>query len=183
MKPTPQSLLTQDPTGLNQLHDIIVPLPAPWWPPAPGWIWVLSSAAILLVIALVWWVAHWQQNRYRREALSILVLLKSKATDTKDYHAALKDLSQLLKRTALTAFPRPDVATLTGTAWFAFLDNTGNTHFSQGLGATLETAIYQPTDHTVDAAQFDSLTSEVRRWIRQHHREPEVTASSRLEAV
>ena len=34
-----------DPGSLQNLHDIVVPGPAAWWPPAPGW-YVLAAVAL-----------------------------------------------------------------------------------------------------------------------------------------
>ena len=40
-----------DPASLENLRDIAVPPPVPWWPPAPGW-WVLGLLALLVLIYL-----------------------------------------------------------------------------------------------------------------------------------
>jgi lauroyl/myristoyl acyltransferase len=40
---------------------------------------------------------------------------------------SISAMAELLKRAALTAFPRDQVARLTGPAWFTFLDCTGRT--------------------------------------------------------
>ena len=77
---------------------------------------------------------HWQHNRYRREALAELARHESALVDPARRADALSAMAELLKRAALTAFPRGQVATLTGPAWFAFLDRTGRTAaFSAGL--------------------------------------------------
>ena len=89
-------------------------------------------------------------------------------------------MAELLKRAALTAFPREQVATLTGAAWFAFLDRTGRTAaFSEGRGATLENAAYDPRSAaSLGEAQTRELASVVRAWLA-HHRAEAVTGPER----
>ena len=41
-----------DPGSLQNLNDIVLPAPVPWWPLAPGW-WVLIG---LIPIVGFWWV-------------------------------------------------------------------------------------------------------------------------------
>ena len=89
-------------------------------------------------------------------------------------------MAELLKRAALTAFPREQVATLTGPAWFAFLDRTGRTAaFSEGRGATLENATYDSRSAaSLDEAQTRELASVVRAWLA-HHRVEAVAGPER----
>jgi hypothetical protein len=159
--------MSADATGLDTLHDILVPAPAPWWPPAPGWYWVLGLAAVIGTVLLWRAAARAQRNRYRREALAQLAQIEARIearTDAPD--AALAAMAVLLKRTALTGYAREQVASLTGAAWFAFLDHTGGTRFSDELGAALARASYQ-TEGTAEVRAAD-IAAEVRRWIVQH---------------
>lgn len=155
--------MTPDPASLDRLHDIVVPPPVPWWPPAPGWLWLLSVVALMGLVLLLHAARHWQRNRYRREALAELAqIVAANHSDTAARMAAL------LKRTALTAYSRPAVAALTGSDWFAFLDRSGGTHFSAGLGAALECANYGIGGATLDAPGTRALANEIRAWIRHH---------------
>jgi hypothetical protein len=121
------------PTSLERLLDIIAPPPAPWWPPPPGWYWVLVFLLFLVLVLVFRFFRLWQQNRYRREALAELARHEAALADPDSISA----MGELLKRAALTAFPRDQVARLTGPAWFTFLDRTGRTTaFSAGSGAT-----------------------------------------------
>ncbi len=156
--------------SLDRLHDILGPAPVSWWPPASGWYWVMAFALIFLVAFALKSFIRWQHNRYRREALPELARLET-ALKIQDQRAAtMLALSELLKRVALTAFPREQVATLTGKPWFEFLDHTGsNAAFSNGLGATLENAIYDPrTVAALDEQKIQELTQAVRHWIKNH---------------
>lgn len=175
--------MKKDPTSLDLLHDIITAEPAPFWPPAPGWIGVLAVISLLVLTGLVWMIIHRQQNRYRHEALSELARLETLAAASDNQYEAVCNMSVLLKRTALTAFPRPEVATLSGTAWFTFLDSTGGTGFTKGHGEALESAIYQTTDHPLNHAQFTELVSEIRRWIREHDSTAELNLPGSPKAV
>ena len=40
-----------DPASLENLRDIAVPPPVPWWPPAPGW-WVVMAVLAIAVIVV-----------------------------------------------------------------------------------------------------------------------------------
>lgn len=203
--------MSADPTGLDKLHDILVPPPVPWWPPAPGWYWILGLAAVIGAVLLWRAVARWQRNRYRREALAELAQIearietridaridaniptqldarilardaqaRAKTPDALSPDAALAAMAVLLKRTALTAYAREQVASLTGPAWFAFLDNTGGTRFSDGLGAALARANYHCDSGSGERAASECIAdvaNEIRRWIAQHRAYDQTSAT------
>lgn len=149
--------MSDDPTSLDRLHDVISPPTAPWWPLPPGW-QILGGVAVVAIIVLLFrFFLRWQANRYRREALRLL--------DT----GRISDsaLGELLKRVALTAFGRERVASLNGPAWLEFLDHTGDTReFTSGSGRELEQLTYAPAGSvTIDPA---ALKAAVKQWIRNH---------------
>jgi hypothetical protein len=162
--------MNTDATSLNRLHDIIVPTPVPWWPPAPGWYWVMAFAFIVLLALLFAGFIRWQRNRYRREALAEVARQEAALGNPELRASALLAFSELLKRTALTVFPREQVATLTGPKWFEFLDLTAKgANFRDALGALLEKAIYDPrTADTLDLQKLHSLVEAIRHWIKYH---------------
>lgn len=162
--------MNPDPTGLDRLHDIVVASPAPWWPPAPAWYWVLGFLLGGLLVLLLLALLRWQRNRYRREALVELTRLEPALIEPTTRAAALGALAEVLKRAALTAFPREQVANLSGPGWFEFLDRTGRTTgFREGSGAILERAVYdQRTITTLDEKRVRELVFLVRRWVVGH---------------
>ncbi len=164
-----------DATSIDRLHDILVPAPVPWWPPAPGWWWVMGFALVILSALALRAFVRWQHNRYRREALGELTALEASLKDPAQRSAALLDLSELLKRTALTAYPRTRVAGLTGAEWSSFLDLTAkNASFSQGPGAALGNAVYDPRSvAALDENTIETLVRAARGWIRHHQTTPE----------
>jgi hypothetical protein len=139
-----------DPADLSNLRDIVVPPAVSFWPPTPGW-WVVGAAclaAAAFAIAAV--VRHHQRNAYRREALRELA------------SADARDMSSILKRAALAAFPREQVASLSGPAWLAFLDRTGGTQFATTTLASL------PYGGNVDRDTVMALKAEAHRWLLSH---------------
>ena len=167
--------MNQDPTSLERLHDIVVPPLAPWWPPAPGWYWVLGIGLVLVLVLVIRFFLRWQQNRYRREARAELAVHERALTDPGRRAEAVSAIAGLLKRAALTAFPREQVASLTGRKWFAFLDETGRTTaFSARSGATLEQAAYDPrTADTLTDKQLQETITAVRWWLKNHQKPKE----------
>lgn len=153
-----------DPAGIGQalpLRDIHLP-PAPgWWPPAPGW-WLLAGLVVLLVfLSLLLWQRQ-RRLRYRRQALRQLTRLEQ--TYELASHALLAELSMLLKRAALSAFPVEQCAGLCDEAWLHFLDRSlPDQPFSTGVGRCLASGPYQYR------VEFDraALLGLCRRWLRR----------------
>jgi len=162
--------MNPDPTSLERLHDIVASPPVPWWPPAPGWWWLLGFLVVTILILLVRAFLVWQRDRYRRDALAELARQEVMFANPGQRGAALAAMAGLLKRAALTAWPRAQVAALHGPAWFAFLDRTGGTHrFSFGAGALLENAAYDPRQaQQLDEPTVRAMISLVRHWLRHH---------------
>jgi hypothetical protein len=153
---------------LAGLIDIPLPPPVSLWPQT----WTSRIAIVLLLVATVaalWRLVHiWRANRYRREALFELGGIGQRFDAGGARGEGLAELSMLVRRTALAAFPRESVAPLTGQAWLAFLDRSyGGQGFSQGAGRLLASAPYQRA--VPDQEQFRALATLVRQWIRGHH--------------
>lgn len=155
-------------TASLQLRDIHLPAAAPFWPPAPGW-WVLA-AVILLLLAWAGAVA-WRRRRLERARRRILDALAALEADLARERSSerLAAISLLLRRLALSRFPRERVAGLTGIAWLRFLDESGgNGQFAAGPGRVLAAAPYQrsiPSD--MDVEGFSAL---VRSWVETNTR-------------
>lgn len=150
---------------LSQLRDIHVPEHITTWPPAPGW-WLLAALAVIAIGAAIWWLhRRWRGNRYRREALAELEALRHDFDRTQVTHDYLERFSALLKRVALTHYPRESVANLTGERWVEFLDRTtGTTEFSMGVGQVLVSGPYEAAPD----ADIERLHELGEYWIRQH---------------
>ena len=161
-------LAEADPASLSGLHDIVLPEPvAPWWPLAPGW-YLLGGVTLLLAIWGLWLMRQRRlANRYRLEAVAALHALRRDPPDPGETAAAIL---VLLKRTALGAYPRIDVAGLNGAAWWRFLDlSGGKTRFTDGLGDFAEKLAY--AQHGVEETSSRDLKRLYRaaeQWIRRH---------------
>ena len=151
--------MKEDPGSLTNLRDIVVPDPVPWWPPAPGWYGVI---AIVLVAAI--WVAfrswkRWKANAYRRSALTVL----EGAGDS-------SEIVTTLKRTALAAFPRSEVASLTGDAWCDWLEEKGAAPIEQKARESLARSVFAKGDIDLEAMRRYAIT-----WVKEHRVETVAT--------
>jgi hypothetical protein len=159
-----------DPASLSNLRDIVEPAGNIWWPPAPGQ--VLLAVLILLwaLVAILRWRQHRRQNAYRREALRELASIQGSLLNPQNRADGLRRLSVLLKRVALAAYPRAEVAALTGEGWTAFLDRTaGRDLFKDGPDRALTAAVAAPQPGAdVTSADCQHLVSAARRWIATH---------------
>ena len=148
-----------DQADLSQLADIVVPAPIPWWPPAPGW-WIVAAALLVVATILIHQtVLRYRRNAYRRAALAELIAIGPPVD-----RAGLAAISAVLKRAALVAYPRVEVASLTGAAWLAFLNRAAGTEvFTKGPAAALgQAALGGSVDDGV------TIRDEAQRWIARH---------------
>ncbi|MEM7429506.1 MAG: DUF4381 domain-containing protein [Pseudomonadota bacterium] len=151
--------MEEDLSGLNlvelidRLEMVLTPEPVSLWPQTWGWVWLGLAVAALLAYGLHRFI-HWRRaNAYRRAALEELARV----------HDDPAAIAAILRRAALAAYPRTNVASLYGDDWLAFLDRTlGGSSFSNGPGRVLATAPYTP------APPSDGLASLAADWVQRH---------------
>lgn len=162
-------MTTPDPLqqALAELRPNHLPDPITWWPLAPAW-WITGLLIITLTTsALILFCRYYKRNRYRRVALHESAAIAA-AWQAQGYDKAwIRDFNHLLKRVALSSFPREDVAALHGDNWLTFLDQTSNSsEFTQGSGKIFGNLRYAPTSIPAELQQIQFL---VESWIRKHH--------------
>jgi Domain of unknown function (DUF4381) len=140
---------------LNKLHDYYQPAPPAWTPQTIGWYVLFAAVALLLLWFAIYVIRRWFANRYRSEALRELVI------------ATPDQFSALLKRTALAAWPREKVASLSGDAWLQFLGNAAATEsFRSAPGNRIEElALFGNAASVEDEQTLRTIAAE---WIRRH---------------
>ena len=131
------------------------------------WVTRASRAARVVVVRRRRRIA----NRYRREALDALAVIESDVRVREVRAEALARLPELLKRVALSAVSRADVASLTGERWLSFLD-TGydGDGFTRGPGRLLPTLAYRSSDslEAISHQEACDLVELARLWIGSH---------------
>lgn len=144
---------------MSNLEEVELPEPVPFTFETVGW---YLLAGLILGVGL--WLAYrlwkrWRANAYRRSALAELAEIESP-----------QEVPELLKRAALAAYSRAEVAELSGEAWLGFLDGTlGTKEFTQGVGQLLPELAYDPGSLSrISAGEKKEILSLAGRWIRKH---------------
>ncbi|MHC5110526.1 MAG: DUF4381 domain-containing protein [Planctomycetota bacterium] len=158
-----------DPASLDLLHDIVVPPPVGWWPPAPGWYVILFTTLALLLVAVIWVVVRWRANAYRRTAIRELQTLQQDAQD-KPPAEVINAVASLVKRVALAAYPRAEVASLSGPEWVAWLNQHGKDAVWCDDAASLlaESRFRNRSCAPPDHAQCAALLEAAQTWVKLH---------------
>lgn len=150
------------PAGEETLPDMIAQLVPPPEPPAIS-MWPATPVAkglcallLLLLIFLIWrQIQSYRANAYRRAALDELQHAGGDAAR----------IAEILRRTALAAYPRAKVAALTGEDWLKFLNqHYPDQAFDGDVGRTLLQGPYRKTK----TEQTSALVEAAQDWIRQH---------------
>ena len=137
--------------SILDLRDIVVPDPVSTAPETWGWYVLFALVLVIAAVATWWLVRRRRANRYRRVALAAL-------PDCTD----IASLAVLVKRVCLSAYPRAEVASLSGESWLRFLDSTiDGTPFSTGPGRALDHYAQAPEDVSGPAGTVET-------WIRRH---------------
>jgi Domain of unknown function (DUF4381) len=140
---------------LDNLHDFYQPQPPSWRPQTIGWYVVFAIATLLLLWLALHLIRRWRQNRYRREALTELARIEA------------AQFSALLKRTALSAWPREEVASLSGPAWLRFLDSSVQEPlFATAPADRLEEIAFSAKKFSTE--DESALRTAAGAWITQH---------------
>ncbi|MGE8702925.1 MAG: DUF4381 domain-containing protein [Achromobacter sp.] len=157
--------------GLDQLRELPLPAPVPYWPETWGWavLAVLLLAGGAWAAAVIWRRRH--RNLYRRQALQALRQL---ARATAEDSLAARGLPALLKRTALAAQPpdgRAAVASLSGEPWIRYLEHDVPAGFPKNAAELMRLLAYAPDDAVrgLDGASLSQLIRASREWVVKHH--------------
>lgn len=153
--------MAEDLSKLNlvELIDLLDPAPEPaevsMMPQTVGWVWLGVALLVLIAYLIRRWRAYRRANAYRGAALAAV----AKAGDDP------AKIAEILRRCALSAYPRQQVAGMVGTDWLRFLDQTGGgSAFSGGPGKVIASAPYRP------GQPVDGLSDLAATWIRRHRR-------------
>ncbi|MFS8115222.1 DUF4381 domain-containing protein [Rhizobium jaguaris] len=157
--------------ALRSLHDISMPTPASWMPQTWGWMVLGLILLAGLTLAFLLWLRQYHANAYRREARRILDGIEIRIRNPETRQDAIHELAGLLKRTALAAWPRDEVASLSGQAWVRFLDGHAEGGAGHMLALLLDDVEYR-NDANIDGLpqnDGDDIAAAARRWIERHH--------------
>ena len=159
-----------DPASLQNLNDIALPESVAWWPLAGGWYFIIGMVLIILTWSVYRWIKRWTNNRYRRTALNHLRVLTKDIHDPDKRASGLRQLPILLKRTALSVYPRRQLASLTGKDWHDFLNSKVSTpSFDSTASALLDEVSYTIGDlDSVDNQASDALLEACKDWLKHH---------------
>ena len=149
------------PQLLDLMHDLVRPEPVAWTPQTIGW--TVVAVWLVTVTGLIIWsrIQHWRRNRYRRAALAELRQIGQQ--QELDQQTMAYAIATLLKRTALAAFGRDQVADLYGKEWADFLRRSSrHDKLIERNADALGSAAYS------QLANGHDLLAPAQRWIQVH---------------
>lgn len=153
--------------GHHDFVELSVPKEVSLAPQTPAWYLLGAALAGALLLAVVRAAQRYRRDVYRRAALSELARLREAAAGT-ERSAALEQLPELLKRSALAAFPRERVAALSGARWHVFLECSAPGALSDDAKSSLDLLVLEGASELPRQAERD-LFDGVERWLRRHH--------------
>ena len=148
--------------ALGDFTHVVEPGAVSWWPTAPGWR-ILAIAALVALAVAAWrcW-RRWRRNRYRREAIKALRACQGLPAD-----ARLQTMARIIKSAVLVAFPRSEIAALSGERWLDWLDQHGPQAFSSASRHLLAASQYHTGAPPADG-DLAILARDCERWLSDH---------------
>lgn len=144
------------------IKDIHLPESVSWWPPAIGW-WILAVSIPVTFILLLWLYKRITRKTAVKAAKRYLATIKQDAS--RDDYQKLCDLSVLVRRTAISHFPRSETAGLIGKQWLVFLETPMNDkRFTEGVGQLLLDAPYRKTG--MEDLKIGELIQLCENWLQ-----------------
>lgn len=156
---------------IKGIEEVTLPEKLSYLPQTIGWKVLAAILLMLLLHFLYRRTKRWWRNRYRREAQR--QLLAAAYDSSRSPAERLAAMAALLKATALWFTPREEVASLSGEAWLAYLNQQTAPEicFSDDSSTLLTCAVYQQQPSVTDQ-QIALLADDITHWIKKHP-EPE----------
>ncbi len=151
----------QDTSPLDNLRDIHLPENIDQFPSAIGW-WILLGILICTLGFIIFRaIKKHRALRYLRTAKLELNLLSQQRAN----NVSLSQLSALLKRISLIYYPSNTVASLSGDAWWDFMNNeTGQQIYSEDDIKQMSQSRYQK-DSSIDKVKYAKLIKKTEKCI------------------
>lgn len=146
---------------LDQLRDIHLPEPISWWPLAPGWWLVIIGGCLLLGWLITLFYRHYRAGLYRRQALRKLKQLSSMQGPPQ-----LGELFELLKQTAISAYPNHHPGSRSIEPFIRFMQHSCNRPVFNQLSADMEKVLYSSS--SLETHEINSLIVDAKTWIKRH---------------
>ncbi len=143
-------------------HDIITPPPVSMMPQTIGYLLLVFLLLSMLFPFALYLRKRYLRNIYRGQAIEELRRIEKIA----DPYQQLRELLELLKRTAISAYTRAAVADLGGSSWWRFLQEKSGITLDRQLQEYCENIYLDETALT--PANNRQVAAYVRRWIRRH---------------
>jgi len=152
---------------LHGIAEVQLPDEISWLPQTTAWKVLFLVLLIAFGYGLFKRFTRWQANTYRRQALK---QLDSFSISCMEFEGVLEQLPKILKATALQAYPRSNVAQLSGQQWLEFLDQQyPSSHFNSDIGRQLLAVSYENQSHwQVEPEQVKALIAAVALWVENH---------------
>ena len=145
-----------------QIRDIHLPDGSLWWPPAPGW-WFLLVMLVALIALAPWLYRLIRHRSLKKQATTELGQIKKRFEENGDQRRLLADLSSLLRRSLMAYEGRRHTASVTGEAWVRRLTElVGEPCFSEEQKRLLSHGQYA-RDIQID---HDDMLESCQRWIK-----------------
>ncbi|MDO6594704.1 DUF4381 domain-containing protein [Neptuniibacter sp. 1_MG-2023] len=144
------------------LRDMQMPEAIGWWPLAYGW-WVVL---IIVLISLVYLARYLRKKLSdpRRYALRELKSIEQAYSQHQDTNQLIMQSNSLLKRLALSLYPREQVASLSGDNWCQFLQDTGGVSVEVARELLAKGPYQRQRSDRIDHTR---LIQFCRQWIKQ----------------
>lgn len=142
------------------LKELAWPDAIPFVPQTAGWLVV--AFVVLALLAWLGWRARrrWLRNAYRREVLASIEAMRADPTSA-------TQLPFVLRRSALAAYERRNVASLRGAEWVAWLnESAGRELFTADAALTLDQLAY--SRETPPPSDVEPLLVASHDWVRLH---------------
>ncbi|HEY9134909.1 MAG TPA: DUF4381 domain-containing protein [Pseudomonadales bacterium] len=159
---------------LAQLKDIHLPEPIGIWPPALGWWLLLLVVTGLVGFGIYYLLRKYLHSAYRRAALKILDSINKDYQRHNNAKQWLNEITQLLKRTCMKAYPSSEFAELSGTEWLNYLDSKLDAKkvkqklFTQSTISEVFNQQFQPETLTTNTQTEQNIINAVTKWIKKH---------------
>lgn len=154
------------PQLLERLHDLAAPAPVSYFPATPAWYYLGGVLLLLAGAGAGVLLRRRRRNRYRRVTLREFERIERELLPG-DPVSAMRELAVTLRRSALSVYPRAQLASLYGAEWGDFLQRSAaGAKLGEGV-ELLSCAAYLPAAE-IDRARVQQALAAARRWVRRH---------------